>query len=48
MKSGIIKPQNLPESVVWYYIIGTYAIYLLGAHYFLTAFMGAALLLYLL
>ena len=42
-----VKPENFPEAVVWYYIIGTYGIYLLGAHYFLTAFMGSVLLFYL-
>ena len=47
MNSKSIQPQNLPEAVVWYYIIGTYGIYLLGAHYFLTAFMGSVLLFYL-
>lgn len=47
MSSKTIKPQNLPEAIVWYYIIGTYAIYLLGAHYFLTSFMGCTLLFYL-
>ncbi len=40
MSSKSIAPQNLPEAIVWYYIIGTYGIYLLGANYFLTAFMG--------
>lgn len=44
MNSSSVKPQNLPESIVWYYIIATYVIYLLGAHYFLTAFMGSVLL----
>ncbi len=44
MSSKSIAPQNLPEAIVWYYIIGTYGIYLLGANYFLTAFMGSALL----
>jgi hypothetical protein len=47
MTSNSIKPENLPEAIVWYYIIGTYLIYLLGAHYFLTAFMGSILLFYL-
>ena len=42
-----IRPRNLPEIVIWHYIIGTYPIYLLGAHYFLTAFMGGVLLSYL-
>ena len=39
-----IKPENLPEAIVWYYIIGTYFIYLIGGNYFFTAFMGCALL----
>lgn len=47
MKHNSIKPENLPEAIVWYYIIGTYVIYLCGANYFLTAFMGSALLFYL-
>jgi hypothetical protein len=47
MKSNSIKPENLPEAIVWYYIVGTYVIYLCGANYFLTAFMGSALLFYL-
>ena len=48
MNSKSIRPQNIPEKVIWYYIVGTYAIYLLGAHYFLTAFMGSVLLFLLL
>ena len=42
-----IKPENLPEKVVWYYIVGSYAIYLCGGHYIFTAFMGCCLLFYL-
>jgi hypothetical protein len=47
MNSKSLKPQNLPEAVVWYSIVGTYIIYLLGAYYFLTAFMGSFLLFHL-
>jgi hypothetical protein len=47
MKSRAIKPQNFPETIVWFYLISTYIIYLLGAHYLLTPFMGCLLLLYL-
>lgn len=42
-----IKPLNLPETVVWYYLIGTYVIYLIGGQYIFTAFMGTFLLCYL-
>ena len=42
-----IKPNNLPETVVWYFIVCTYPIYLIGGHYFFTAFMGCFLLYYL-
>lgn len=47
MLSKSIQPQNLPEKVVWYYIIGTYGIYLCGGQYLFTAFMGSFLLFYL-
>ena len=47
MNSNSIKPENLPETIVWCYIVGTYLIYFCGAHYFLTAFMGSILLFYL-
>ncbi len=43
-----IKPQNLPESLVWYYIIGTYPIYLLGAQYVCATFLASFLTFYLL
>ncbi|MBD0328077.1 MAG: O-antigen ligase family protein, partial [Pyrinomonadaceae bacterium] len=47
--SGIyIKPQNLPEKLVWYYIIGTYPIYLLGAQFVLAPILVSFLIFYLL
>ncbi|MEH1816779.1 MAG: O-antigen ligase family protein [Nostoc sp.] len=42
-----IKPQNLPESLVWYSIIGTYPIYLLGAQYVCATFLASFLTFYL-
>ncbi|MBW4641972.1 MAG: O-antigen ligase family protein [Goleter apudmare HA4340-LM2] len=43
-----IKPQNLPESLVWYYIIGTYPIYLIGAQYVCATLLASFLTFYLL
>lgn len=43
-----IKPQNLPESLVWYYIIGTYLIYLIGAQYVCATLLASFLTFYLL
>jgi len=43
----VIKPQNLEEKVVWYYIIGTYGLYFLGAQ-FVVAPVAWLLVLYLL
>jgi hypothetical protein len=43
-----IKPQNLPEKLVWYYIIGTYAIYFLGAQYVFAPLLATFLTFYLL
>ena len=46
--SGIsIKPQNLPEKLVWYYIISTYPVYFLGAHFVLTPLLASFLVVYL-
>ncbi|MEN9517568.1 MAG: hypothetical protein RLZZ381_156 [Cyanobacteriota bacterium] len=42
-----IKPQNLPETLIWYYIVGTYVIYFLGAQYILASLLGFLLVLYL-
>ena len=48
MSSTSIKPQNLPETLVWYYLICTYGIYLLGAQTILTPLLGCFLAGYLL
>src|SRR4028118_1634172 len=46
--SGIsIKPQNLPEKLVWYYILSTYPVYFLGAHFVLTPLLASFLVVYL-
>jgi hypothetical protein len=42
-----MKPQNLEEKVVWYYIIGTYGLYFLGAQFVVAPVMAWALVLYL-
>jgi hypothetical protein len=46
MSKTAIKPQNLPETLVWYYIIGTYVIYYLGAQYLFAPLLGAFLMIY--
>lgn len=43
-----IKPQNLPETIIWYYIIGTYPIYFLGLQYLAVSLLAAFLSFYLL
>ena len=43
-----IKPQNLPETLIWYYIIGTYPIYFLGLQYFAVSLLVTFLTFYLL
>ena len=43
MSSPSIKPQNLSETLVWYYLIGTYGIYLLGAQSILAPLLGCFL-----
>ena len=48
MSKKAIAPQNLPEALVWYYIICTYLIYLLGAHYVFAQLLACFLILYLL
>lgn len=48
MSRKSIAPQNFPEALVWYYITGTYLIYLLGAHYVLAQLLACLLILYLL
>jgi O-Antigen ligase len=42
-----MKPQNLPEKLMWYYIINNYLIYLLGAQFILAPLMAWFLLGYL-
>ncbi len=43
-----MKPQNLPEKLVWYYILGTYIIYFMGAQYVLAPLLCYVLLFYVL
>lgn len=43
-----MKPQNFPETLVWYYIIGTYIIYLMGAQYVFGPLLAYVLTFYLL
>jgi hypothetical protein len=47
MKSVAISPQNLPEKLIWYYILATYLIYYLGGQYLLAPLLGYFLVLYL-
>jgi hypothetical protein len=47
MSSESLKPQNLPEAIVWYFIVGTYVVYIFGAYYLVTAFIGTFLLWHL-
>jgi hypothetical protein len=47
MSKNAIKPQNLPEALVWYYIIFTYVIYYLGAQFVLAPVLGLVLMCYL-
>lgn len=42
-----IKPQNLPEGLVWYYIIFTYPLYFLGAQYPCATLLSSFLSYYL-
>jgi hypothetical protein len=42
-----IAPQNLPEKLIWYYIVGTYIVYYLGAQYLLAPLLAYFLVLYL-
>jgi hypothetical protein len=48
VNNTFIKPQNLPETLVWYYIIGTYGIYYLGAQFVFAPLLGCFLAIYLL
>jgi hypothetical protein len=47
MSKNAIKPQNLPEMLVWYYILGTFVIYYLGAQFVIAPLLGAFLTIYL-
>ena len=47
MNNIALKPQNLPEKLIWYYIICTYPIYYLGGQYLLAPLLGYFLVLYL-
>ena len=47
MNQAALKPQNLPESLVWYYITGTYLLYLLGAQYVCATLLASFLTFYL-
>lgn len=42
-----LRPQNLPEKLIWYYIIATYPIYYLGGQYLLAPLLGYFLVFYL-
>jgi hypothetical protein len=42
-----IKPCNLPETLIWYYIIGTYAIYYMGGLYLFAPLLAIFLTGYL-
>lgn len=48
MKAIAIKPENLPEKLIWYYIVGTYPIYYLGGQYLFAPLLGFFLVFYLL
>ena len=48
MGNTAIKPQNLPEKVVWYYLTGTFVAYYLGLQFLLTPLLGYFLLFLLL
>jgi hypothetical protein len=43
----VVKPQNLPEKLIWYYITWNYFIYLIGAQFVLAPLMAWFLLGYL-
>ena len=42
-KNKGIKPQNLPEQIVWYLAIGTYPLYLIGSLYIVVPLVGLVL-----
>jgi hypothetical protein len=45
--SILIKPQNLPERLIWYYIVWMYAAYYLGLQFLITPLLGWFLAFYL-
>jgi len=47
VSSTLIKPQNLPERLIWYYLIGMYAAYYLGLQFLITPLLGWFLAFYL-
>lgn len=42
-----MKPQNFPEKIIWYSLIGTYGFYLIGGMYILAPVIAWVLLAYL-
>jgi O-Antigen ligase len=42
-----IKPENLPETLVWYYLLGTYPVYYLGAQLYVASLLAFVLTIYL-
>ena len=38
-----MKPQNLPEGLIWYLAIATYPLYFLGALYIVIPILGFGL-----
>lgn len=48
MSASVIKPENLPEKLIWYYIISNYAIYLFCGQYFLAPLLATFLAFYVL
>jgi O-Antigen ligase len=46
-ETAAIKPRNLPEALIWYYIIGTYAIYYIGGLYLFAPLLAIFLTGYL-
>ncbi|NJK40776.1 MAG: O-antigen ligase family protein [Acaryochloridaceae cyanobacterium SU_2_1] len=46
VKTSSLQPKNLPESLVWFYITGTYGVYLLGAQFFFAILLALFLIFY--
>jgi hypothetical protein len=46
-ETAAIKPRNLPEALIWYYIVGTYAIYYIGGLYLFAPLLAIFLTGYL-